>query len=79
MTILSDKNISAKDSDKLANLEIESVRMWHLSTTTISIIVGAFGTIQKNTDIHIKKIPRKPTLPDCVHNHHSNTKKKKVK
>ena len=68
MTILSDKNISAKELDKLWKymyLEIEIIRIWHLNTSKIPVELGMF---KKN----VKKIPRIPflfkiqkTIPIC--------------
>ena len=48
MTIPSDKNISAREFDKLSkykDLEIEITRMWYLKTTTIWIVMGALEMI----------------------------------
>ena len=38
-------------------MEEENVRMWHLNTTTIPIVVSVVGMIKKNTDTHVLKMP----------------------
>ena len=60
MSVPTDNNTSIKEYNEISkhkDLEIEIVKMWHLKTTTIPIIVGALGKTKKMTDIHINKMP----------------------
>ena len=55
MTILSDKDKSAKAFDKLSkykDLEREIARMWYLNTTVIPIVKRTLEMIKKKTDSH---------------------------
>eukprot|EP00795_Rhopilema_esculentum_P010520 gene10520-19245_t len=52
MRVLTDRNISVKEFDKLSkykDLEIEIQKMWNLKTITVPVIVGALGMIKKGT------------------------------
>ena len=60
MTVPSDKNVSAKEFDKLSkykDLQIEVERMWKLKTTVVPVVIGALGIINKNVESHIEKLP----------------------
>ena len=60
MSISTDKNIPAKEFDKLSkykDLEVEIQRMWKLRTSTVPVIVGAFGMIKKGCQKHLDTIP----------------------
>ena len=57
MSVSTDNNISVKKYNKISNykdLEIETEKMWHLKTTTLSVIMGALDIIK--TWKHINKI-----------------------
>ena len=46
MSLPSDTNVSLKIFEKLSKdkvLEIEVTKMWHLKTTTLSVVAGALG------------------------------------
>ena len=43
-------------------MEIEIDNMGHLKTTTMPVIIGALGMINKEIDKHIYKIPSSPSL-----------------
>ena len=52
MSVPSDRNISAKEFEKLSkykDLEIEIAKMWKMKTETIPVTVGALGMIKKGT------------------------------
>ena len=59
MAIPADRNIAAKKVEKLSykDLEIEITRMWGMKCTTIPVIIGALGTIQKGTEALVATIP----------------------
>ena len=45
MSVPSDTNVSLKIFEKLskyADLEIEVTKMWHLKTTVLPVVIGAF-------------------------------------
>ena len=62
MIIPSYKRISSKKLDKTSESEDEIARMKHLNRTAVPAVVGILGMIKKNTDKHMKKILRKPSL-----------------
>ena len=65
MSVPSDKNVSAKVSEKLSkykDLEIEIERMWYLKTKTIPVVMGALGLIQKGTADYLKRTQEEPSL-----------------
>ena len=66
MTVPTDKNVSAKEFDKLSkykDLQIEIERMWHLKTSIVPVVIGVNGLVnKKNVCSHIKKLPGKPSL-----------------
>ena len=58
ITIPLDTNNSVKTTEKLnkyKDLEIE--RMWGRKTTTVPVVMGAFGTIKKEMENYTNKIP----------------------
>lgn len=60
MTVPSDRNIAAKEYEKLAkykDLEIEISKMWLLKTMTIPIVVGALGMLKKGFNKYLDQIP----------------------
>lgn len=62
IAILSDKNISSKEFNKLIkymHLETEIARMNHLNTSTIPILKGELRIIKMNINIDITKTPEK--------------------
>ena len=59
MSVLSDGNISAKESERLSrhkDLEIEIAKMWKMKTKIIPVIVGTLGTIKKGTQKYVNDI-----------------------
>ena len=42
---------------KYKDLEIEIEKMWGMKTTTVPVIIGAFGLVKKGTENYISKIP----------------------
>ena len=60
MTNPSERNTSVKELEKLRkykDLEIEIVKMWHLRTVIVPVVIGALGLINKNVEKHIQKLP----------------------
>ena len=67
MTILTDRNISVKEFDKLSkykDLQLEIERMWQLKTTVIPVVVGALGMVKKGVLNHFKLIPGETNLQE---------------
>ena len=51
MSVPTEKNISIKTTEKLSkykDLEIEVERIWGLKTSTIPVIIGALGLINRD-------------------------------
>jgi len=60
MSIPTERNTSLKTMEKLKkfkDLEIEIEKTWGLKTTTVPVIIGAFGLVKKGTENYIGKIP----------------------
>ena len=60
MTVPLDTNTSVKTTEELTKYkdsEIEVERMWGLKTTTVSVVMGALGTIKKDIENYSNKIP----------------------
>ena len=60
MSIPTERNTSLKTMEKLTkykDLEIEIEKMWGMKTTTVPVIIGAFGLVKKGTENYISKIP----------------------
>ena len=60
MSIPTERNTSLKTMEKLKkfkDLEIEIEKTWGLKTTTVPVIIGAFGLVKKETENYIGKIP----------------------
>ena len=60
MSIPTEKNNSVKVTEKLSkykDLEIEIERMWGMKATTIPVVIGALGLIQKGLEKYTKQIP----------------------
>ena len=65
MSIPTDQNIAVKEFDKLSkfkDLEIEIGRIWNFKATTVPVIVGTLGMIEKGCQKHLDKIPGQPQL-----------------
>ena len=59
MSVPSDRNISAKEFEKLSkykDLEIEIAKMWKMKTKTIPVIIVARGMIKKGTQRYVNEI-----------------------
>ena len=57
MSVPTDNNISGKEYKKIRkykDLAIETEKIWHLKTTTLSIIEGPLGRIKEGSDKNIK-------------------------
>ena len=55
-----ERNTSLKTMEKLTkykDLEIEIEKMWGMKTTTVSVVIGAFGLVKKGIENFIGKIP----------------------
>ena len=53
-------NTSLRTVEKLTeykDLEIEIYKTWEMKTTTVSVIIGAFGLVKKGRENYIDKIP----------------------
>ena len=64
-TVLSDSNIALKETEKknkYKDLELEIQRMCHMSTEVIPVVVGALGTIKKETIENIREYQRELLL-----------------
>ena len=60
MSIPTERNTSLKTMEKLTkykDLEIEIDKTWGMKTTTVPVIIGAFGLIEKGTENCIGTIP----------------------
>ena len=71
MTVPSERNVSAKEVEKLSKykgLEIEITRMWGMKILTIPVVFGALGLIQKGLDRYISKIPGKINIREMQKN-----------
>ena len=64
MSVPSNSNISAKESEKYEDLEIEIAKMWKMKTKTIPVIVGALGMIKKGTQKYVNEIPGNLSLAE---------------
>jgi len=42
---------------KYKDLDIEIQKTWEMKTTTVPVIIGAFGLVKKRTENYIGKIP----------------------
>ena len=66
----SERNTSVKELEKLSkykDLEIEIVKMWHLRTIMVPVVIGALGLINKNVEKHIQKLPCTHLRADLLH------------
>ena len=63
MSIPKERNTSLKTMGKLTkykNLETSEIeKTWGMKTTTVPVIIGAFGLVKKRTENYIGKIPGK--------------------
>ena len=57
MSVPSNSNTSAKESEKYEDLEIEIAKMWKMKTKTIPVIVRVLGMIKKGTQKYVNEIP----------------------
>jgi len=60
MSTPTERNTSLKTMVKLTkykDLEIEIEKTWGMKTTTVPVIIGAFGLVNKGTENYIGKIP----------------------
>ena len=60
MSIPTERNTSLKTMEKLTKYkdpEIEIEKTWGMKTTTVPVIIGAFGLVKKRTENYIGKIP----------------------
>ena len=67
MSLPSNSNISAKESEKLStyeDLEIEIAEMWKMKTKTIPVIVRVLGMIKKGTQKYVNEIPGNLSLAE---------------
>ena len=67
MRVLSDGNISAKESERLSrhkDLEIEIAKMWKMKTKIIPVIVGALSIIKKGMQKYVNEIPGNLSLAE---------------
>ena len=65
MSVLSDKNVSAKVFEKLSkfkDLQIELAKMWHMKMKSLPVVVGALGVIKKATEDYLNDTPDNPSL-----------------
>ena len=57
MSVPSDGNISAKESEKLSrHKDLEIAKMWKMKTKIIPVIVGALGIIKKGMQKYVNEI-----------------------
>ena len=52
-----DKNLSSGEFGKISkykDLDMEIERMWHLKPTYIPVVVGALGTVKKDTNEYLQ-------------------------
>ena len=67
MSVPSDGNISAKESERLRrhkDLEIEIAKMWKMKTKVIPVIAGALGIIKKGMQKYVNEIPGNLSLAE---------------
>ena len=67
MTNPSERNTAIQEIEKLSkykDLEIEIVKMWHLKTVMVPVVIGALGLINRNVEKHIDKLPCKLSLQE---------------
>ena len=60
VSVPADINTSLKIYEKLSkykDLEIEIERSWKLKAKTVPVVIGALGTVNKNTPKYLKEIP----------------------
>ena len=65
MSVLSDKNFSAKTFEKLSkykDLEIEVGKKWHFRARTFPVVIGRLSLVKKGTEDFLDKIPGNPSL-----------------
>ena len=67
MSVPSNSNISAKESEKLSkykDLEIDIAKMQKMKTKTIPVIVLVLGIIKKGTQKYVNEIPGNLSLAE---------------
>ena len=60
MFIPTERNTSLKTAEKLSkykDLEIQIEKTWGMKTTTVPVIIGALGLVEKGIENYIGKIP----------------------
>ena len=63
LTIPAAKNVSVAESEKLSkykDLEIEVEKLWHITTVTIPVVIGALGMNKMSTEKHLEQMPGNP-------------------
>lgn len=67
----SDTNVSLKIFNKsrtYKDLEIEVMKMWHLKTSTLPIVISAWGIVAKAASNYVSQIPGAPSLTELQKN-----------
>ena len=67
----SDTNVSLKIFNKsrtYKDLEIEVMKMWHLKTSTLPIVISAWGIVAKAAPNYVSQIPGAPSLTELQKN-----------
>ena len=67
MNVPSDRNIALKEikkKSKYKDLELAIQRMWHMKILVIPMVVGALGTVKKEMEENIKKVPERATVTE---------------
>ena len=68
MTVPSDRNIALKETEKkkcmYKDLELEILRMWHMKTVVVPVVVGALGTVKKGMVENIRKVSKRATMTE---------------
>ena len=49
---------------KYKDLEIELIKIWHLKSTTLPVIIGALGMVAKTAPNYVSQIPEASSLTD---------------